>query len=115
MAAFTTDVYYNDNCDISDGNDISEPVLNPALDPSDCFILTDRLGKGITLDVVGNISVNPYFSQSDMMGEIQTNLMVARLYDTTYRPVCDRERRPVFESQKDRLRFVKWQLQRGQA
>ena len=105
------ETYPNALCDIC--NDISEPILNPALDGSDCFIQSERLSYGYP-DVVGNISVTYFFSQNDMLEEMKTNVTVARYYDTAHRTQCEREQRPVFKSQKERLQFVKYKLARSQ-
>ena len=106
------ETYPNIDCDIS--NDINEPILNPALDGSDCFIQSERITYGYP-DVLGNISVTYFFSQSDMLEEMKTNVTVARYYDTANLSVCERERRPIFRSQKDRLQFVKYKLARSQS
>jgi hypothetical protein len=106
------ETYPNIDCDIS--NDINEPILNPALDGSDCFIQSERITYGYP-DVLGNISVTYFFSQSDMLEEMKTNVTVARYYDTANLSVCERERRPIFRSQKERLQFVKYKLARSQS
>lgn len=103
----------NDNCDIC--NNISEPILNPALDPSNCFITTDRIcsgGAGL-LNITGNISTNFYGSHSELVADIQTNLMIKRLNNTTTRPLCEQARRPIFSSHKERLRYIKYYRERG--
>jgi hypothetical protein len=105
------ETYPNALCDIS--NDIEEPILNPALDGSDCFIQSERLSYGYP-DVVGNISVTYFFSQSDMLEEMKTNVTVARYYDTINRTECEKQQRPVFKTQKERLQFVKYKLARSQ-
>jgi hypothetical protein len=106
------ETYPNIACDIS--NDIDEPILNPALDGSDCFVQSERLSYGYP-NVAGNISVTYFFSQSDMLEEIKTNVTVARYYDTTHLSACERERRPIFKTQKERLQFVKYKLARSQS
>lgn len=101
----------NDECDIS--NDITEPILNPALDPSNCFILTDRIQTKRTCgNIEGNISTNFYFTNSDLIDDLQTNLLIHRLNDTS-RPVCKRSQRPVFKSQKERLQYIKYYTERS--
>ena len=104
---------YNNNCDIS--NDITEPILNPALDPSDCFVMTDRIKTKRTCgDITGNISTNFYFTNGDLMEDIQTNLMIQRINNTN-RPLCQQQRRPVFKTQKERLRYLKYYRERSLA
>jgi hypothetical protein len=104
---------YNDNCDIS--NDITEPILNPALDPSDCFITTPRITTTRTCgNLAGNLSTNFYFSNNDLLEDVQTNLMIRRLNNTN-RPVCQQAQRPVFKTQKERLRYLKYYRERSLA
>lgn len=102
----------NANCDIS--NDITEPILNPALDPSDCFISTDRMYTRNTCgDVVGNISTTFYASNSDLLDDVQTNLLISRLNNTSTRPLCEQARRPVFRTYKEQLQYMKYYRERG--
>jgi hypothetical protein len=102
---------YNDSCDIS--NDITEPILNPALDPSDCFIINDRIRTKRTCgNIEGNVSTNFYFTNGDLIEDLQTNLLIRRLNNTS-RPVCEQARRPVFKTQKERLRYLKYYRERA--
>lgn len=108
--AFTAGTY-NDNCDIC--GDIDEPITNPALDASNCFIVTERVKtKGVCGDITGNISTNYYFSNNDLIEDIQTNLLIHRLNNTN-RPQCEQARRPVFKTQKERLRYIKYYSERA--
>lgn len=108
--AFTAGTY-NDECDIS--NDITEPILNPALDPSDCFVLTQRIVTKRTCgNIEGNVSTNFYFSNGDLIEDLQTNLLIRRLNNTN-RPACEKSRRPVFRTQKERLRYLKYYQERA--
>jgi hypothetical protein len=102
---------YNNNCDIS--NDITEPILNPALDASDCFIMTERLKTKRTCgDITGNLSTNFYFTNGDLIEDLQTNLLIQRINNTN-RSLCERSRRPVFKTQKERLRYLKYYRERA--
>lgn len=104
---------YNNLCDIS--NDLTEPVLNPALDPSDCFIMTERIKTKRTCgNIAGNLSTNFYFTNGDLIDDLQTNLLIHRLNDTT-RPECAKAQRPVFKTQKERLQYLKYYRERSLA
>lgn len=108
--AFTAGMY-NNSCDIS--NNITEPILHPAFDPSDCFILTERIKTKRTCgNIEGNVSTNFYFSNADLMEDVQTNLLIRQLNNTN-RPVCQQARRPVFRTQKERLRYLKYYRERA--
>lgn len=108
--AFTAGTY-NDECDIS--NNITQPILNPALDPSNCFILTERLKTKRTCGQIdGNISTNFYFTNGDIIEDLQTNLLIHSLNNTN-RPICKQSQRPVFRTQKERLRYLKYYRERA--
>lgn len=108
--SFTAGVY-NELCDIC--NNLSEPILNPALDPSDCFIMTDRMyTKRACGNITGNISHNFYFSNADLMDDIQTNLLIHRLNNTN-RPICQQQQRPIFKTHKERMQYLKYYRERA--